>query len=135
MAQEEAPYPVQLAMNYPDRQINRLTSFFRPLLAIPIFIILAAVAGGSSGSGIDDDITSVTIGAGGALAFASLLMILFRRRYPRWWFDWNVALSKFFLRVESYLLLRDECPSTDEEQADSLPFAWAHEGGDSTGRQ
>ncbi len=45
-------------------------------------------------------------------------MLLFRQKYPRWWFDWNVALIKFSTRVEAYLaLLRDEYPSTDEDQA------------------
>ena len=56
------------------------------------------------------------LSTGGILAFAPLLMILFRQKYPRWWFDWNVALLKFQYRVTSYLLLlRDEYPSTDEE--------------------
>jgi hypothetical protein len=45
-------------------------------------------------------------------------MILFRQKYPRWWFDWNLAVARFATRVLSYLaLLSDEYPSTDEEQA------------------
>ena len=118
MAQQEAPYPVQFSVDYPDRQLNRLTSFFRIFVAIPIFIVLAVVAGGSSSG-------EVTIGAGGLLVFGPLLMILFRHKYPRWWFDWNLALFRFTARVESYLLLlRDEYTSTDEEQAVHLEIAY-----------
>ena len=67
----------------------------------------------------------MTVGAGGLLVFGPLLMILFRHKYPRWWFDWNLALFRFTVRVESYLLLlRDEYPSTDEEQAVHLEIAY-----------
>ena len=129
MAQQETPYPVQLAVDYPDRQLNRLTTFFRLVVAIPIFIVLVAVTGGSFGSGIEEESARVTMGAGGVLIIAPLLMILFRRKYPRWWFDWNVALFKFTLRVESYLLLlRDEYPSTDEEQAVHLEISYPDAG-------
>ena len=45
-------------------------------------------------------------------------MILFRRKYPRWWFDWNLELYRFTKRVGIYLsLLDDTYPSTDEQQA------------------
>ena len=45
-------------------------------------------------------------------------MILFRRKYPRWWFNWNRELTRFTFRVSAYfLLLRDEYPSTDDHQA------------------
>ena len=59
------------------------------------------------------------------LIFPTLLLILFRQKYPRWWFDWNVALVKFQNRVGAYaLLLRDEYPSTDEEQAVHVEIAY-----------
>ena len=49
----------------------------------------------------------------------------FRQKYPGWWFDWNVALTAFGLRVMAYLaLLRDEYPSTDEEQAVHLDIVY-----------
>jgi hypothetical protein len=45
-------------------------------------------------------------------------MLLFRQKYPRWWFDWNVNLTGFSYRVAAYVgLLRDEYPATDEEQS------------------
>jgi len=52
-------------------------------------------------------------------------MIVFRQKYPRWWFDWNLNLVRFENRVFAYLfLLRDEYPSTDEEQAVRLDFPY-----------
>ena len=118
MAQTETVYPIQFSVEYPGRPLNRLSTALRLFWVIPIAIVLSAVAGGSSGSGTEDSLTHATVGAGGFLFFAPLLMILFRRKYPRWWFDWNVAVYKFALRVTAYLLLlRDEYPSTDEEQA------------------
>jgi hypothetical protein len=62
---------------------------------------------------------------GGILFFAPLLLIVFRQKYPRWWFDWNLNIARFENRVFSYLfLLRDEYPSTDEEQAVRLEFGY-----------
>ena len=118
MANAETQYPIQLSVDYPDRPLNRLTTAFRLIMIIPILIVLTAVAGGASGGGQEETWFHLTAGAGGVLAFAPLVMILFRQKYPRWWFDWNVALLKFGLRFQAYLLLlMDEYPSTDEEQA------------------
>ena len=109
MAQAEAAYPVQLSVDYPDRALNRLTTFFRPFTVIPIAIV----------------VWGISTGAGGTLFGAPLLMILFRKKYPRWWFDWSLALSRFNNRISAYmLLLRDEYPSTDEEQAVHLEIAY-----------
>lgn len=83
-------------------------------MVVPIVAILALV----SNLTIHGESTTYVIGAGGIVFVATLLMLLFRRKYPRWWFDWNVALVSFGLRVAAYIaLLRDEYPSTDEEQA------------------
>jgi hypothetical protein len=90
-----------LVIDYPDRPLNRLTTFFRIFTVIPIAIIMVLVSNGNFD-----------------LFLATLLMILFRQKYPRWWFDWNVALVKFGTRVATYIgLLTDVYPSTDEEQA------------------
>lgn len=114
MAQTQEQYPVQLSVDYPDRPLSRLSTAFRLILIIPIAIILSLM---SSGAGVSD-LNSVGAMLGGILFAPPLLMILFRRKYPRWWFDWNLALVRFSNRVEAYaLLLRDEYPSTDAEQA------------------
>ena len=116
-------YPVQLDVEYPDRGLNRLTTFFRAFTIIPIAILLSTVSGaqswGSYGTDRAGDTTStVVIGAGGFLFAAPLLMILFRQKYPRWWFDWNLELARFSSRVALYgALLDDRYPSTDEAQS------------------
>jgi hypothetical protein len=118
MVQPALPYPIQFSVDYPDRSLNRLTTFFRILTIIPIGIILALVSGGFGVDG-GEGRRGIEAGlvAGGVVVLAPLLLILFRQKYPRWWFDWNVALLKFQNRVFAYLfLLRDEYPSTDEEQ-------------------
>ena len=115
MSQQGDRYPVQLSVEFPDRDLNRTTTFFRLITMIPIAILLVAVAGSSSDS---DGGAYATLGAGGALFLAPLLMIVFRQKYPKWWFDWNVNLVRFSTRVAAYaFLLRDEYPSTDEQQA------------------
>ena len=115
MSQQGDQYPVQLSVEFPDRALDRTTTFFRLIVMIPIVIVLVAVAGSSSD---DNGGQYATAGAGGGLFLAPLIMIVFRQKYPRWWFDWNVNLTRFVNRVAAYvLLLRDEYPSTDEEQA------------------
>jgi hypothetical protein len=116
VAQIPTPYPVNLTIDYPDRNLDRLSTFFRIFVAIPILIILSAVSGASSRQA--DGGMSYQYAAGGLLVLPVLLMIVFRQKYPRWWFDWNVALVNFGTRVEAYLaLLTDQYPSTDEEQS------------------
>ena len=107
-------YPATLDIDYPDREMNRMTTILRIFAIIPIAILLALVTGPAFRSGSTSYVTS----AGGVTFVATLLMLVFRQKYPRWWFDWNLALTRFSLRVSAYLaLLRDEYPSTDEEQA------------------
>jgi len=124
-------YPVQLTVEYPDRPLNRVTTLFRIFVALPILIVLGAVAGGSwqwnDGRWDDgrEDTGIVIAGAGGLLFFAPLLMILFRQKYPRWWFDWNLELQRFANRVMAYLALMDDrYPSTDEHQSVRLDYEY-----------
>jgi hypothetical protein len=118
-------YPVSFSVDYPNRELDRLTSFFRIFTVIPIGIVLGAVAGEtwqwSSGHGV----TGAAAGAGGLLFFGPLLMILFRRKYPRWWFDWNLELQRFINRVLIYLALMDDTyPSTDDHQSVHLDYPY-----------
>ncbi|MFC2066891.1 DUF4389 domain-containing protein [Chloroflexota bacterium] len=117
MAETSTAYPVSLSIDYPDRNLNRLTTFFRIFTAIPIFIIIGSLSSAMYGGSEPGEKTYQYATAG--LVFLPLvLMLLFRQKYPKWWFDWNVALIKFITRVGAYLaLLRDEYPSTDEDQA------------------
>jgi hypothetical protein len=119
MQQQGSVHPARLSVDYPERELNRLTTFFRLFAAVPILIVLGSVSGEvwqwSSEQGTD-----AAAAAGGLLFFGPLLMILFRQKYPRWWFDFNLQLTRFSTRVTSYLaLMSDRYPSTDEEQ-------WVH---------
>ena len=111
-------YPARLEIDYPEQGLNRVTTLFRLILAIPIVIVLAVLTGGGPSAEQVDEILMAVASAGGVVFLPVLLMVLFRGKYPRWWFDWNLELTRFSNRVSAYfLLLRDEYPSTDEEQA------------------
>jgi len=112
-----ASYPVEFAVDYPDRPLNRLTTFFRIFTVIPIGIVLGAVNGGTFDLGTGGSRETV-VAAGGLLFAGPLLMIVFRQKYPRWWIDWNRELLRFVNRVGVYVALLDDAyPSTDEQQA------------------
>lgn len=117
-------YPVQFFVDFPHRPLNRLTTFLRIFVAIPILIVLGTVDGGQS-QWISTTRSYAAAGAGGILFFGPLLMILFRQKYPRWWFDWNLELQRFSNRVGVFLLLMDDqYPSTDEHQSVHLDYAY-----------
>jgi len=121
---QQATYPVQFSVDYPDRPLNRLTTFFRLFTAIPIAIVLGAVAGGTW-QWTNGRTAAFAAGAGGLLFFAPLLMIVFRQRYPRWWFDWNLELQRFSTRVGAYLALMDDrYPSTTDHQSVHLDYTY-----------
>jgi hypothetical protein len=116
-------YPVQFSVDYPDRSLSRVTTFFRIFTAIPILILLATIGGGTGK--VDSGTASFAAGGFGILFIPPLLMILFRRKYPRWWFDWNLQLLRFSNRIYIYLALMDDrYPSTDEEQSVRLDFSY-----------
>ena len=120
-------YPAALDVDYPDRPLNRLTTFFRFFTIIPIAIVVSTVSGATQvySGGTGSNATVVVVGAGGVLVAGPLLMILFRQKYPRWWFDWNLELTRFSTRVSVYAaLLDDRYPSTDEQQAVRLQLRY-----------
>jgi len=119
-------YPVRFAVDYPDRALNRLTSGLRIFAVIPIAIVLATIGGYSARWGASTTgTTEVAVGGTGLLFLPPLLMIVFRQKYPRWWFDWNQQLLRFANRVGVYLALMDDrYPSTDDEQAVHLNFPY-----------
>ena len=115
------PYPSRLEIDYPER-LSRVKTLFRIILVIPILVVAglltASFAGVETASDTANDLIEGLAVSGGVLFLATLLMLLFRRKYPRWWFDWNVEVTRFTTRVGAYGgLLRDEYPSTDEQQA------------------
>ena len=119
-------HPVRFSVDYPDRDLNRLTTAFRIFTVIPIAIVIGTIGGYSGGGGYDDGSgTTIAVGGTGLLFFPPLLMILFREKYPRWWFDWNLELLRFTNRVGVYVALMDDrYPSTDEHQSVHLDFPY-----------
>ncbi|NEE00591.1 DUF4389 domain-containing protein [Phytoactinopolyspora halotolerans] len=115
-------YPIQFSVDYPERDLNRATTAFRIIVAIPIMIVLGTVSS-AAWQWTHETGTIVATGAGGLLFAGPLLMILFRQKYPRWWFEWNRELLRFTNRVWAYLALMDDrYPSTDDYQAVRLEF-------------
>lgn len=122
-----AEYAARLEVDYPEK-LDRLTTFFRIIWVIPIAIILGLVSG--AGETVTNTVvlneagevirtTQETVGGlASGLLVATALMIIFRQRYPRWWFDFTRELTRFGTRVCAYVaLLTDQYPSTVEEQS------------------
>jgi hypothetical protein len=122
---EPDSYPVQFSVDYPDRPLDRVTTFFRLIVAIPILIVLGSVTGGTWQWSSEHGTSAAAAGAGGLLFFGPLLMIVFRQKYPRWWFDWNLELQRFSTRVAVYLgLMDDRYPATDDAQSVHLEYPY-----------
>lgn len=120
-AGETPDYPVAFDVDYPDRPLDRLSTFFRPFAAIPILIVIGLIGGAT----VQVDEATVVASGGGLLVLPTVLMLVFRQKYPRWWFDFNLQLARFGARVGAYLaLLDDRYPSTDEEQAVHLELRY-----------
>jgi hypothetical protein len=119
-------HPVRFSVDYPDRPLDRLTTAFRIFTVIPIAIVLGTIGGYTAGSGWESDETAtIAVGGTGLLFLPPLLMIVFREKYPRWWFDWNLELLRFTNRVCTYVaLMSDRYPSTDERQSVRLDFPY-----------
>jgi hypothetical protein len=117
-------HPIRFTVDYPDRELDRLATAFRLFTVIPIAIVLASIGGYTSSSGgTGSDTTVIAVGGTGLLFLPALLMIVFRQKYPRWWFDWNLELLRFTNRVGVYFALMDDhYPSTDEQQSVHLDF-------------
>ncbi len=112
----DEPYPLRFDVDYPE-ELDRLSTAFRLILIIPIAIVLGTLLGPTYQYELEEGVQT-SARAGGLLMAGPLLMILFRQKYPRWWFNWNLEICRFIARVEAYLyLLTDRYPSTDEEQA------------------
>jgi hypothetical protein len=111
-------YEARLTIEYPERDLNRLSTALRFLYLIPIGIVLALLDGSTFDFGGAQEGFQIGASGAGILAVPVLLMIVFRQKYPRWWFDFNLELARFSTRVCAYLaLMSDTYPSTDEEQS------------------
>jgi hypothetical protein len=120
MVTETNSYPARLEIDYPAK-LDRLSTFFRLIWAIPILIILTLISATGNETVVTEtgeEMVRSGGGIGAGLFVATMLMIVFRERYPRWWFDFARELARFSARVGAYLaLLTDRYPSTVDEQA------------------
>lgn len=127
MPSKEKSYPVTFDVAYPPK-LDRLTTFFRLVLAIPIIIVISLLSGSTSDTYMNEAGKQATSDSGGVvigLFVATALMIIFQRKYPRWWFDFALELNRFSARVSAYLfLLTDKYPSTDEKQTVTLDIKY-----------
>jgi hypothetical protein len=121
---DQSDYPVTFSVDYPERELNRLTTFFRIFTVIPIAIVSSLLVHSSYTAGGDE--VGYYAGAGiGLVTLPVVLMILFRKKYPRWWYDWNLELQRFGNRIGIYVALMDDrYPSTDEQQSVHLDFPY-----------
>lgn len=117
-------YPARLEIDYQEK-LGRASTIFRIILIIPIAIIAGILTSGSGSAvlvvneagDVVREYSSSGAGIIGALFLVTVLVILFRKRYPRWWFDFNLALHRFLFRIATYLfVLTDKYPSTEDEQ-------------------
>src|SRR5579864_5056518 len=127
----DGEYPLTFAVDYPDRSLNRLSNAFRIFTIIPIAILAAALEGGSFGASAGGSGARYAGGGIGILVIPVLLMLLFRKKYPRWWYDWNLQLTRFSNRIAVYFALMDDrYPSTDAQQSVHLDFNYPDAHGD-----
>src|SRR5579871_5103960 len=121
----DGDYPLTFAVDYPDRDLDRLSTAFRILTIIPIAILAGFLEGGSFATNAGASGTRYAAGGIGILVIPVVLMLLFRKKYPRWWYDWNLQLTRFSNRIAVYFALMDDrYPSTDEQQAIHLDFPY-----------
>jgi Domain of unknown function (DUF4389) len=126
-------HPIRFSVEYPDRPLDRVSTAFRIFTVIPIAIVAASIGGYASGGNYAEgnDAQTVVIGGTGLLFLPPLLMIVFREKYPRWWFDWNLELLRFTNRIGTYFaLMSDKYPSTDEHQWVRLDYPYPEVGRD-----
>jgi hypothetical protein len=121
---DDLAYAARLDIDYPTEPLDRVTTFFRLIWAIPIFIIIGLLSGPGGSQVVDQAGNVVDSGGGGigiGLFLATVLMIVFRQKYPRWWFDFALEFARFGTRIGAYvLLLTDKYPSTTDAQSVQL---------------
>jgi hypothetical protein len=127
MAILKEDYPATFDVEYTE-QHDRLTTLFRIVWCIPVLIlvgVLTSSGGGDMMNEAGNEVSRNGASIGFGLSAATALMILFRQRYPRWWFDFSLELNRFSSRIGSYLfLLTDRYPSTTDKQSVKLNYEY-----------
>jgi hypothetical protein len=120
MATQSESYAARLDIDYPEK-LDRLSTLFRLIWIIPIAVVYGVLSSAVTWTEVTHTGATITRTGGGitgGLFFATLLMLLFRQKYPRWWFDFAREFTRFGARVSAYfVLLSDAYPSTTDEQS------------------
>ena len=99
MTSGSASYPARLDIDYTEER-DRLTTFVRLIWAIPIVVIFSLLSAATSEVATETgDVIARSGGITSGLFLATMLMIVFRQRYPHWWFDFARELARFSARV------------------------------------
>jgi Domain of unknown function (DUF4389) len=137
------PYPADFDVDYPERLSNGLVLVKWWLLALPHFLILAVLAGGTWGSSwfwswswfmpstwetwpgrYDPDVWRSGASVLGLLVVVAAVILLFTGRYQRSLFNLIMGINRWVYRVLAYAaLMRDEYPPFRLDQGSHEPGA------------
>lgn len=127
MTTQNSEYPVTYNVKYTGTS-NRKTAFFRLLLSIPVVAVLMMLSGSTSNEVTNEagkQMTTSGSSLAGGVMVATALLIIFRQKYPKWWYDFSLELNRFAARVAAYvLLLTDKYPSTTDAQDVTLEIPY-----------
>lgn len=112
--QPDADYPADLEVDYPERLSRGLVLVKWWLLAIPHYLILAAMMAGAAMLAMNEGDSwngSASIPLISILLIVALLGLLFTARYPQGVYDFVMGINRWGIRVQAYAtLMRDEYP-------------------------
>jgi hypothetical protein len=127
---EEPDYPATLHIAHPARLSRGLALVKWWLLALPHYLVLGLLVGGTSWTATNatsGDSTTWTVASGSLLSLLVLIAgvaLLFTARYPRGLHDLVVGLDRWVLRVVAYAaLMTDEYPPFRLDQGGHDPAA------------
>ena len=99
MTSTAARHAARLTIDYPDRSLDRRSTALRLLYILPILIVLGLIGGTTAWNTVGETGAGVGVLGAGVLGGPVLLMVLFRNKYPCWWFDFNLQLAATHLTV------------------------------------
>jgi hypothetical protein len=100
-----ADYPTHLAIEYPERLSRGLVLIKWWLLALPHYLIVALLVGGTFFAFRDDTFRIGVSGLIGVLTLIAAFALLFTGRYPQSLFELVLGLNRWVLRVGAYSAL------------------------------
>ncbi|WP_431962559.1 DUF4389 domain-containing protein [Nocardia sp. bgisy134] len=124
---QDADYPADLEVDYPETLHRGLVLIKWWLLAIPHYLIIGALMSGAIGNAVQDDGSQawdlvVTWPVIYLLLAVALIALLFTARYPQGLYDFVVGINRWAIRLQAYAsLMRDEYPPFRLDQGSREP--------------